>query len=223
MREEADGRVWRYFDRAADRFDLIYSTDKGPLQRLTDRLFRGVVRQRFELTLARCGDVRGMRILDVGCGSGRYAVELARRGARLVGLDPAPAMIRIATGAAAEAGVADRCRFVLADFLTWRDPEPFDIGLAMGLFDYVASPQRFADGLLRQVQGRVFCSFPVRWTARTPTRWLRLRLSGCPVRFYTRRQVEGLFALPAWATCRLDRLSRDYLLEARTANGPPAT
>jgi 2-polyprenyl-3-methyl-5-hydroxy-6-metoxy-1,4-benzoquinol methylase len=217
MSEEADARVRRYFDRGADRFDLIYRGDKGPLQRLTDRLFRGVVRQRFELILTRCGDVGGRRVLDVGCGSGRYSVELARRGAEVVGIDPAPAMIRIATAAAGGAGVGDRCRFVQADFLSWQHPEPFDIGLAIGLFDYVELPERFVSRLAGHVHGRVFCSFPVRWTARTPTRWLRLRLNGCPVHFYDRHRVESLFAPPEWAACRVDRLSRDYLLEARTA------
>jgi len=33
------------------------------------------------------GDVRGMRVLDVACGHGRIARELARRGARVAGVD----------------------------------------------------------------------------------------------------------------------------------------
>ena len=39
-------------------------------------------------------DVRGLRVLDVGCGAGRYLDLLATRGAlRVVGLDPEPAML----------------------------------------------------------------------------------------------------------------------------------
>jgi malonyl-CoA O-methyltransferase len=39
-------------------------------------------------------DVRGLRVLDVGCGSGRYLGLLAQRGAsRVVGVDPEPAML----------------------------------------------------------------------------------------------------------------------------------
>ncbi len=33
------------------------------------------------------GDVRGLRVLDLACGPGRIARELARRGARAVGVD----------------------------------------------------------------------------------------------------------------------------------------
>ena len=40
-----------------------------------------------------CGDVGGMRLLDVGCGSGYFAREMARRGARVTGIDIAPRMI----------------------------------------------------------------------------------------------------------------------------------
>jgi ubiquinone/menaquinone biosynthesis C-methylase UbiE len=40
-----------------------------------------------------CGDVRGMRLLDVGCGSGYFAREMARRGARVTGVDISPRMI----------------------------------------------------------------------------------------------------------------------------------
>jgi 2-polyprenyl-3-methyl-5-hydroxy-6-metoxy-1,4-benzoquinol methylase len=207
--------VRRYFDRAAARFDLIYQDDKDPLQRLVDRLFRGVMQQRFRMTLERCGDVSGKRVLDVGCGSGRYAVEFARRGARVVGLDFSQTMVRMAESAAREAGVADQCRFEQVDFLTWRDPEPFDIGLAIGFFDYVTAASQFVDRLGDQVRGRVFCSFPVRWTVRSPSRWVRLRLRGCPVYFYNRKPVEAMFAGAPWQACRVDRLSRDFLVDAR--------
>ena len=43
--------------------------------------------------LALCGDVRGMSVLDVGCGNGYFARELARCGARVTGIDISPRMI----------------------------------------------------------------------------------------------------------------------------------
>jgi ubiquinone/menaquinone biosynthesis C-methylase UbiE len=43
--------------------------------------------------VALCGDVTGLRVLDVGCGSGYLARELARRGARVTAVDLSPRMI----------------------------------------------------------------------------------------------------------------------------------
>src|ERR1041385_4731068 len=43
--------------------------------------------------LALCGDVHGLRILDVGCGNGYFARALSRRGARVTGIDISPRMI----------------------------------------------------------------------------------------------------------------------------------
>jgi SAM-dependent methyltransferase len=43
--------------------------------------------------LALCGEVRGMGVLDVGCGNGYFARALARRGARVTGIDLSSRMI----------------------------------------------------------------------------------------------------------------------------------
>ena len=53
---------------------------------ITDRLER-------QLILELVGDVSGCRVLDVGCGDGEFAVELAKRGAIVVGIDASPEMI----------------------------------------------------------------------------------------------------------------------------------
>jgi SAM-dependent methyltransferase len=40
-----------------------------------------------------CGEVAGTRVLDVGCGNGYFAREMARRGAKVTGIDISPRMI----------------------------------------------------------------------------------------------------------------------------------
>jgi ubiquinone/menaquinone biosynthesis C-methylase UbiE len=43
--------------------------------------------------VALCGDVREMRVLDVGCGTGYFSREMASRGARVTGIDISSRMI----------------------------------------------------------------------------------------------------------------------------------
>jgi 2-polyprenyl-3-methyl-5-hydroxy-6-metoxy-1,4-benzoquinol methylase len=73
------------------------------------------------------GDVRGLRVLDVGCGTGRHALPLAARGARLVGLDPTPEMIERARQKARGQGLDVALRLGSVEAL---DP-------ALGQFDLV--------------------------------------------------------------------------------------
>jgi SAM-dependent methyltransferase len=62
----------------------------------------------------------GERVLDVGCGTGRHCIELARRGYRVVGIDPAEAMLSAARRAAAGTGVTVELRQLRGEELTER-------------------------------------------------------------------------------------------------------
>ena len=62
--------------------------------------------QEVDFIASTLGTVPGERMLDVGCGPGRHAVEFARRGLNVLGLDISPEFIALAHAAAAEAGVS---------------------------------------------------------------------------------------------------------------------
>src|SRR5580704_9264608 len=57
----------------------------------------------------------GTRVLDVGCGVGRWSRLLAARGAEVTGIDLSPTMIAQAQRRATAEGVGDRCRFLVQD------------------------------------------------------------------------------------------------------------
>src|SRR5262245_20306799 len=123
----ATGAAARHFDAHAARFEAIYAGGKGPVGSAIDRVFRENVRWRLWYTLEVAGAVDGKRVLDVGCGPGRYCAEFAARGAEVVGVDGAPTMLDLARRLAAAGGVSDRCRFVCADALDFHSKESFDL------------------------------------------------------------------------------------------------
>jgi 2-polyprenyl-3-methyl-5-hydroxy-6-metoxy-1,4-benzoquinol methylase len=84
----------------------------------------------FPAQLEFLGDVAGLRILDVGCGSGAKARELSERGAvEVVGIDISDAFI----DAAKEASLPEGVSFVRGDFNRLDEIE----GLRVRLFDLV--------------------------------------------------------------------------------------
>jgi len=54
-------------------------------------------------------------VIDLGSGDGRAVIAAARRGARALGVEFNPELVTLSQRAAAEAGVADRARFVQGD------------------------------------------------------------------------------------------------------------
>jgi SAM-dependent methyltransferase len=91
---QAAGRAARFADVAAFRFRDGDYLDHEPW-----------VRPAFDLL----GDVSGKRVLDYGCGHGMAAVVLARRGARVTGID-------LSAGYVAEASRRAAANEVEADF-----------------------------------------------------------------------------------------------------------
>ena len=81
--------------------------------------------------------LRGLRMLDIGCGGGILAEPLARLGADLVGVDPAEENIEIARAHADEQELAIDYRAGTAEELAEAN-ERFDVVLAMEVVEHVA-------------------------------------------------------------------------------------
>lgn len=69
---------------------------------------------RFTKALSLAGELRGKRVLDVGCGRGEIVLQAALRGAEAWGIDYAPAAIAIAERALSSAEPEARTRLHLA-------------------------------------------------------------------------------------------------------------
>jgi 2-polyprenyl-3-methyl-5-hydroxy-6-metoxy-1,4-benzoquinol methylase len=176
-----DPRVRAYFDRRARLLDRLYDPRPGVRGRF-DAWVYGPLRRRFELTLAELGDLSGRRVLDVGCGPGRYAVACAERGATVVAIDISGAMLALAEEHARRAGVAEQCRFLELDFEAF-DGGPFDVALMLGVLEYLADPGPLLARLHALTTEKAIVSVPSpdRW--QTQARRLRHRLRPSPPSF----------------------------------------
>ena len=70
-----------------------------------------IVERMMRMAEVRAGDF----VIDLGSGDGRLVIEAAKRGARGLGVDLDPSLVKLATQNARQAGVADRARFETRD------------------------------------------------------------------------------------------------------------
>jgi 2-polyprenyl-3-methyl-5-hydroxy-6-metoxy-1,4-benzoquinol methylase len=172
-------KVRQRFERDAQSFDAIYRLERSPFWRWINTTFRKAVFERYTITFEQAGDVTGKKILDVGCGSGIYSVDFARRGAaRVVGVDFSGNMLELARQEAERHQVADRCEFIQADFLELNLEDKFDISIAMGVFDYVPDQVTFLRKMVELTTHKVIVAFPGHSLLREPARRLRYKLAG---------------------------------------------
>jgi ubiquinone/menaquinone biosynthesis C-methylase UbiE len=80
-----------------DKWAPTYDEEHNPLITLEQNI-----------TLDLIGNVRNQRVLDVGCGTGRYCELLAKKGAKIVGIDPSSRMLEYA-----RRKISPNCKFEL--------------------------------------------------------------------------------------------------------------
>ena len=199
----------KYWNNEAQSFHTIYSQDKSALANRLDRWFRQDIFDRFVFTLQHCSPVSGRTFLDVGCGSGQYSIELARNGAAsVVGIDIAENMLHLCRQSADSAEVQDRCTFLHTDLLQFHPKRSFDVGIGIGLFDYIREPLPVLNKMREVCTDRVIVSFPRVWTWRAPVRKLRLLLRGCPVFFYSRGNILSLMEEAGFTNIQIHKVGK---------------
>ena len=110
--EERESYVASCFDSQEGRFKPDVKVDDYRLRALIEKL----------------GPVGGKRILDLGCGKGRFARRLSELGAEVYGLDLSASMIAGASGIARVRGSARRLPF---------RSETFDAVIAVEVFEHL--------------------------------------------------------------------------------------
>jgi 2-polyprenyl-6-hydroxyphenyl methylase/3-demethylubiquinone-9 3-methyltransferase len=106
---------------------------------------------RLDYIEARAG-LAGRQVLDVGCGGGILAESMARRGARVLGIDLAPEALAVARLHALETGVAVEYREVAVETLAGSAAAGFDVVTCLEMLEHVPDPSAIVAALARLVR-----------------------------------------------------------------------
>jgi len=201
-----------FFDSYARDFEAIYGNKNTTVNRVVNHYFRKSMRLRYERSIAGCSPIEGRSVLDIGCGPGHYAVELARRGAgEVLGIDFAEGMIKLAEGRARATGVEDRCRFVLGDILEADIDRKYDYTIVMGFMDYVEEPHKVIDRVISVTSAKAFISFPVAGGLLGWQRRLRYR-QRCPLYLYSEGRLRDIFRRYRDVRVTIEPAARDFFV-----------
>lgn len=170
-------------------YRLLYRVGFTPWEQMATHPITAQIGVLFDREQAERGDPPG-RALDLGCGSGAWAVDLAARGWRVTGVDFVPRALERAAAHARDAGV--EVKLVQADVTRLGSSDAgddFDFVLDFGVFhDELSDSQREAMG--REVTAVAAAGATMLMLAWSPGR------RGPLPRGASRKQIEA--AYPTW-------------------------
>src|SRR5918995_3134328 len=94
----------------------------------------------------------GAEVLDVGCGVGRWSRLLAARGAHVTGIDLSSTMIAQAKRRASQAGVIERCDFLVQDSAELALHRKFDLVLGVTVLQHMLDSGSVRNAIQRMVE-----------------------------------------------------------------------
>jgi SAM-dependent methyltransferase len=157
------GREWYQADTVAEAYEDKRFTGGG---RLIDRREKAAV-------LDAVAPFDEERVIEIACGTGRFSVMLAERGANVTGIDISGAMLGQAREKARAAGVADAVEFMRGDAARLPFPDDaFDVSFAIRFFHLADTPETFLAEMRRITRDEIlFDTFNAR-SARSAYNWL---------------------------------------------------
>ncbi|TDF94076.1 class I SAM-dependent methyltransferase [Paenibacillus piri] len=138
----SDGHLWeRFFNEHAPNY-------------MENRFTRNTVAE-VDFLIKEMPLAAGCSVLDIGCGTGRHAVELAARDRSVTGLDLSEGMLNEARKAARQSGVS--VEWVHGDAAAFSMPQPFDAAIclcegAFGLFTMEDIPDEKSMAILGNIR-----------------------------------------------------------------------
>jgi SAM-dependent methyltransferase len=156
----------QYWDVRSDLFANYYKKPSW-----FDKMFRKAVYTRTAVMLNTIKECGKCTVLDIGSGPGVNSVTWLKNSeaSYLLGIDFAENMNAYARKNAEAEGVANRCKFIEGDFLTYDfKGEKFDVACAAGVTDYVKDIQ----DLVKKMDAVTNKAFVASW----PTGGLRMML-----------------------------------------------
>lgn len=156
-----------------------------------DKMFRKAVYTRTAVMLNTIKECGKCTVLDIGSGPGVNSVTWLKNSEAtfLLGIDFAENMNEYARKNAAAEGVADRCKFIEGDFLTYDfKGEKFDVACAAGVTDYVKD----IEALVKKMDAVTNKAFVASWPKGGLRMALRRYRYTCPVFQYNEADVRHL-------------------------------
>lgn len=147
-----------------DHYSYRVYADPATARTFDARRFGGpigalVARQQADVVLAFLDPLRGCRILDVGTGTGRAALLMAREGAQVTGVDASEEMLAVARHRAAQEGVDIRFRTGDAQALEFA-ARSFDAVVSLRLLMHAPQWRQCLSELCRVADHRVVVDYP---------------------------------------------------------------
>ena len=102
----------------------------------------------------------GKKVIDIGCGGGILTESMARKGAKVTGIDLSERALKVADLHSLESGVAVRYQHIAAEDMAAREPGQFDVVTCMEMLEHVPDPAAIVKAAATLVKpgGHVFFS-----------------------------------------------------------------